>query len=88
MYDAYVGLVTQWGLESLVPETDRARFTLFNRLRREPRSRACGAWFVVDRSIAQAAEALIDSGECNAAQRLLEERSRDAGVLLPAAALG
>jgi hypothetical protein len=87
MYDAYVGLVTQRGLESLVPETDRTRFTLFNRLRHEPRCRACGVWFVVDRNIAQAAEELIVAGECNAAQRLLEERSRDAGVLLPAAAL-
>lgn len=83
MYDAYVGLVTQQGLKSLVLETERARFTLFNRLRLEPRCRACGAWFVVDRNIAQAAEELIDAGECSAAQRLLEELSRDAGVLLP-----
>lgn len=84
MYSAYVGLLTPQGLVNLVPESEQASFTILRRLRRDNSRNACGVWFVVEPCVAQAAEVLIDAGECNDARRLLEERAREAGVLSPA----
>jgi hypothetical protein len=80
MKDSYLGIADQYGLRTLVPETEHGGSFL---VRRAQRMNAVCFWVVIDRLYVDAVLAELERGEADNSLQMLQLLADEIGSLLP-----
>ena len=83
MHCAYVGIVTNRGLELFHREGEHSARFLSSRLRRCRYPRAFCVWFVMDAVFEDVLTGLLRAGHPDGAWAFLQDAAREHGVVLP-----
>ena len=83
MRRSYLGIISKRGLESLLPECERARSMLAGVVRGR-QSRAACCWVVMQDQDAQRIMYCVGQGYMSAALTALQIRATDGGLMAPA----
>lgn len=84
MTEAYLGIVSQWGLECFLPETKQAARFLLRRTLGSSHSPAVCCWAVLQHDDANSIRGLLGDGNTAQALELLQQAAHSLGTLLPA----
>jgi hypothetical protein len=82
MLQAFVGIVSQRGIEVFCPEDPATIRFLWRRAQRE-RGRAACFWSVLSSEAVELIEATLNQGQLREALDLLQQLARDYGILIP-----
>jgi len=83
MHCAFVGIVTNRGLELYYREGEHTARFLIARLRRFQHPGACCVWFVMDAVFDDVLDALLRAGHPDGAWALVQDAAREYGPVLP-----
>lgn len=83
MHCAYVGIVTNRGLELYYPEGEHTACFLAARLQRRQNPGAYCVWFVMEAGFDGVVAALLDAGHAAGAWAFVQDAARELGTLLP-----
>lgn len=83
MNRAYIGIVTQRGLEAYYREGEHTAHFLLARLRRCSQPQACCIWFVMDDAFDAVLVELLAAGHPDGAWGFVQDAAREFGMVLP-----
>jgi len=82
MNRAYIGIVTQRGLQAYYREGEHTARFLIARLRRCNQPKACCVWFVMDDTFDAVLVELLAAGHADGAWAFVQDAAREFGMVL------